>query len=308
MLVLEPNKKTVRKNLRINIYRQGITKICLIAVFKSNMWKEQKFFGRVRVSRQVSAVTLSEIIYGKAVSLPEHFHELAHFALIIKGNYAETFASRMYCHSPMEIIWHRAGISHRDEIGESGASFFVIEFQTEYLKNLSEFVKLPEDFFERDGLLVRQAQQLYKEFKDWRIGSDQIIEGLTLQMLGHSVRKQIEGKYPPLWLVRVVKRLNEEFRVNLSIENLALEAGVHPVYLASVFRRFYQESISEYIQKLRINYASDLLLGKNIPISEIAFLAGFADQSHFTRIFKRYSGTTPGVFRNQSPLTFKEDC
>lgn len=265
------------------------------------MWKETKFFGRVKGSRQVSAFILSEIIYKKAAVLPEHFHELAHFALIVKGNYAEAFGSRMYSHSPLEIIWHRAGISHRDEIGERGACFFVIEFQSEFMKNLSDFAEPPEDFFERDGLLVRQAQQLYKEFKNWRIGSDQIVEGLALQMLGHSVRKQTEEKYPPIWLVRIVKRLNEEFRTNLSIENLALEAGVHPVYMASVFRRFYQENISEYIQKLRVNYASELLLGKKVPISEIAFLAGFADQSHFTRVFKRYIGTTPAVFRNQSP-------
>lgn len=269
------------------------------------MWKEEQFYGKVRGSRQVSAFTLSEIIYKKAANLPEHFHELAHFTLIIKGNYAETFASRMYWHSPMEIIWHRAGISHRDKIGERGACFFVIEFQTEYMKNLSEFAALPTDFFERDGLLVRQALQLYKEFKNWRIGSEQIVEGLTLQMLGNSVRKQTEAKHPPLWLVRVVKRLNEEFRTNLSIENLALEADVHPVYLASIFRRFYQENISEYVQKLRVKYAAELLLGNKIAISEIAFLAGFADQSHFTRIFKRHIGTTPAVYRNQSSAIVK---
>jgi AraC family transcriptional regulator len=272
---------------------------------KSNMSQEKKFYGQVKDSRQISAITLSEIIHKNPIRLPEHFHELAHFALVIKGSYSETFASKMYRHSPMEIIWHRAGISHQDEIGERGACFFTIEFQPEYLINLSEFAALPNDFFERDGLIVRQAQQLYDEFKNWRTGSDQIIEGLTLQMLGHSVRKQISEKYPPIWLVRVVKRLNEEFRTNLSIGKLALEAGVHPVYLASVFRRFYQENISEYVQKLRVNYASELLLGKKVSISEIAFLAGFADQSHFTRVFKRYVGTTPGAFRNQSQSTFK---
>lgn len=269
------------------------------------MWKEKQAYVNASESRQVSAITLSEIVYKKAVSLPEHFHDLAHFTLITSGNYAETFASKMYWHSPMDIIWHRAGISHCDRIGERGACFFVIEFQTEYLKKLSEFAALPKDFFERDSLLVRQALQLYKEFKNWRIGSDQIVEGITLQMLGHCVRKQTETKYPPPWLVRVVKRLNEEFKTNLSIEQLALEAAVHPVYLASVFRRFYHENIGEYVQKLRVKYASELLLANKFPISEIAFLAGFADQSHFTRIFKRHVGTTPAAYRNQSPSIVK---
>jgi AraC family transcriptional regulator len=268
------------------------------AIIQSNNLKEGQFYGRVARTRAVSAFILSEVIHKQAVNLPTHSHDLAYFTLILKGRYSEKLANKIYRYSPQSILWHGAGISHTDEIGEDGGCFFTIEIKSEYLANLNQFGKQLEDFFERDSMLVWHAKRLYQEFKNWQVGSEQMVEGIALEMLGYSLRKQIEEKHPPSWLVRVVKRLNEEFTDNFSIEELSLEAGVHPVYLAAVFRQFYHESIGEYVQKLRINHASKLLLVKNASISEIANSTGFTDQSHFTRMFKRYVGITPGAFRN----------
>ena len=75
-------------------------------------------------------------------------------------------------------------------------------------------------------------------------------------------------------------------------------AGVYPVHLAAVFRRFYHETIGDHVQKRRIEHAYDLLQKKDISLCEIAYECGFADQSHFTRVFKRRVGVTPGVFRS----------
>ena len=100
------------------------------------------------------------------------------------------------------------------------------------------------------------------------------------------------------WLARVVEKLTEEFTENFSTDELATEARVHPVHLAAVFRQFHGETMGEYVQKIRVAHASRLLLDKEIPLSEIAYSTGFSDQSHFTRIFKRFVGVTPGVFRH----------
>ncbi len=266
---------------------------------QSNNLKAGEFYGKVPRKQLVSSSILSEVVHQHATNVPEHFHELAYFTLVLEGGYSEKFAGQTNLHQPMSILWHRAGISHNDAIEKDGGRFFTVEIQSKGLENLSRFAKIPEDFFEKNTSLVRLGCRLYHEFKNWQICSELIAEGLTLEMLAHSARNQISvEKQPPSWLLRIIEKLNEEFAENLSTEELAVEANVHPVHLASVFRRFYHETIGEYVQKLRVAQASKLLLDKEISLAEIAYSTGFSDQSHFTRIFKRHIGITPGAFRN----------
>ena len=125
-----------------------------------------------------------------------------------------------------------------------------------------------------------------------------MIEGLLLEMLAMATRlKMPVEKRPPIWLARVVDRLREEYPQNVSTSDLAGEAGVHPVHLAAVFRQFHHQTVGEYQQRLRVHFASQLLSNLELPLIEVAQSAGFSDQSHLTRIFKRFSGMTPGSFR-----------
>ena len=78
---------------------------------------------------------------------------------------------------------------------------------------------------------------------------------------------------------------------------LSREARVHPVHLSRVFRRFQRQGIGEYIRRLRARTASTLLLNPEIPLADISFATGFADQSHFTRAFRKVTGMTPQAFR-----------
>ena len=265
----------------------------------SNNLKAGEFFGQVPNKRQLPALTLTEVVHRRQISVPKHSHELAHFQLLLDGSYLENCGGKDVSSSPMTISWHRPGIIHKDEIGVKGGRFFMVELHPASIEQLRQFARLPEDFYVRNSPLVWLACRLYHEFKNWQFCSDLVAEGITLEMLAFSARKQgAAEKQPPSWLRRVVEKLNEEFIWNFSTEELAIEANVHPVHLAAVFRQFYNETMGEYVQKLRIAHASKLLLDKEIPLIDIAQSAGFSDQSHFTRIFKRFVGITPGAFRN----------
>ncbi len=85
-----------------------------------------------------------------------------------------------------------------------------------------------------------------------------------------------------------------------SLSEIAGAAGVHPVHLSREFRRFYACTVSDFMRKLRIEHASHLLADTETPLAEIAMICGFADQSHFSAVFKREVGLTPSRFRNVS--------
>jgi AraC family transcriptional regulator len=85
----------------------------------------------------------------------------------------------------------------------------------------------------------------------------------------------------------------------VGLAEIAAEVGVHPVHLASTFRRYFHHTMGDYQRQLRVEFACRQLASGCASLGEIALAAGFADQSHFVRVFKRHLGITPGAYRKQ---------
>jgi AraC family transcriptional regulator len=256
-------------------------------------------FGSVFHKYRIPSAFLSESVYQRRLSMPEHSHELGFFTLILDGGYSEEVRRRSIVYTPQTVLWRQAEISHKDKIEADSSRFFFVEIESSYSEKMSQYGGIPERLSERNGSLTWLASRLRSEILAGPDHSPLIAEGITLEMFGVLIRHRgAVDKGPPKWLRRVVDRLHEEFAGNMTSESLAADAGVHPVYLAAVFRKFHRETIGDYIQKLRVTHASAMLQNKEIPLTEIAFSCGFADQSHFTRVFKRRMGVTPGAYRN----------
>jgi AraC family transcriptional regulator len=76
---------------------------------------------------------------------------------------------------------------------------------------------------------------------------------------------------------------------------------VDPERLARGFRRSFGEPMADYLRRIRVDAAASKLASTDLPISQVAGDVGFADQSHLTRWFSRYLGTTPGRYRMTRP-------
>lgn len=140
--------------------------------------------------------------------------------------------------------------------------------------------------------------RMYYKFREMDDESLRKLEQALLE--GRSVTKS--GCRSPQWLERVRNILEQRFAEPFKLSDIAAEVGVHPVHLAREFRKHYGSSVGEYLRKVRIEYACRELMGSNAAVTNIAFAAGFADQSHFSRTFKRLCGTTPGRYRASAPV------
>jgi AraC family transcriptional regulator len=257
-----------------------------------------EYYGEVSNSQRIPSSSFFEVVHRRRVDIPTHSHQLAFFSFLLDGSYSETYRGKSFVYSPMTIWWHRPGIRHKDEVGNTGAHFFNIEIQPQFYDDWNEVVELPDDFHVCSSPIIWSACRLYHEFKNWQSGSQLIAEGITLEMLGHAAQRQTLRKTrPPVWLKRVTELLNDEVAENLTIEQLAKVAGVHPVHLAVVFRRFHNQTIGDYARQQRLARATQMLFDRELSLADIAGATGFFDQSHFTRVFKSYYGVTPGVFR-----------
>ncbi len=101
----------------------------------------------------------------------------------------------------------------------------------------------------------------------------------------------------PGWLLRAREMLRDNLREPLRLADVASELGTTPVRLARAFRRVFGQSPGDYVRQERIRLACERLADPKATISGIALELGFADQSHFTRVFRRHIGTSPGAFR-----------
>jgi AraC-like DNA-binding protein len=122
------------------------------------------------------------------------------------------------------------------------------------------------------------------------------IEELWLELRQRPAPAHTVSGTPP-WIHRVVELLRTASDANLS--QLVREADVTREHLARTFRRHTGVTIGEFRRRLRVARAAARLVTTDRPLSEVATHAGFADQSHMTRIFQAHYGATPARYRQR---------
>jgi AraC family transcriptional regulator len=141
------------------------------------------------------------------------------------------------------------------------------------------------------------GRRLAQEIEAPDASSGLAVEGLVLQMLAMGERESsMQTRRSAAWLGTVVEILRERTPQAPSLTELAAEAGVHPGHLARAFKQTFGVTVCEYSRTLRLEWAAEQLGGET-ALAQVAYDAGFADQSHFTRAFRRYQGVTPGRYR-----------
>ena len=104
---------------------------------------------------------------------------------------------------------------------------------------------------------------------------------------------------PTKWLIRAIEIVEADLANAPTLSRLAREIGVHPAHLARTFRTTRGESLGAYVRRRRIEEADRALAITDHSLAEIAAAAGFCDQAHFTRVYRRHFGSSPGARRRQ---------
>lgn len=93
--------------------------------------------------------------------------------------------------------------------------------------------------------------------------------------------------------------LKSNYASNITLQGLATELSVHPVWLSQLFKRETKVTFSQYLTELRMEEAKRLLQESNLKIYEIAEQVGYTDLQHFGQVFKKKTGATPKEFRQR---------
>jgi AraC family transcriptional regulator of arabinose operon len=102
----------------------------------------------------------------------------------------------------------------------------------------------------------------------------------------------------PATYTRCRKYIDENFSTLFLPSQVAEKCGVNVRYMSRLFKQYADVTPHEYIMRLKLNKAANLLLTTNLSIKHIAQAAGFADPYHFSRNFKNFHGVSPNRYRN----------
>ncbi|MGH8631354.1 MAG: helix-turn-helix domain-containing protein [Burkholderiales bacterium] len=103
-------------------------------------------------------------------------------------------------------------------------------------------------------------------------------------------------------LQRVIAYVHAHLAENVCLQNMAVAAGLSPFHFARLFKSTTGFTPHGYLVRIRVERVKELLSRCDRTMTEIAAEAGFADQSHMSKVFRRVMGGTPTEFRDTSTV------
>jgi AraC-like DNA-binding protein len=252
--------------------------------------------GAQAVKAAVGAFGLQRLRFAPGHSMPWFEPEWGYLAIVLDGSMRKTFANATWALPRDSFATLPRGAGHSTAFGVKPTNVMTIYPATDesavlFMRFLRERSRIIAPAAATLGR--RLALELEARDASWGLA----VEGLVLQLLAMGEREaSAKSRRGTAWVSTVVELLRERAPCAPSLTELAAEAGVHPGHLARAFRQRFGVTVCQYSRNLRLEWAASQLAGDS-PLAVIAVEAGFADQSHFTREFRRHFGVTPGRYR-----------
>jgi len=229
--------------------------------------------------------------------VPRHVHENAYLCVVVAGGFELETRTRVAC-PPGSVVAYPAGGPHANRFGEVQGRCVNLHFGASWMRDaaLREWLA---DF--RHAPLGEQApgvRRLAREMAARDGAAALAITAAAIELVAEAMRAPVPHATPGA-IRRVIDLLEADLANAPSLAGLAREAGLHPSHLARSFRAALGETIGEYVRRRRVEQSLRALARPELSLAEIAAEAGFADQAHFGRVFKRHFGTTPGARRRE---------
>lgn len=218
-----------------------------------------------------------------------HCHENAHISFVLKGGCSEKKKS-MYERLPGKTTFYLSGEPHQI-INMHNSMHVNLEMDNSFFSRFG----FSEDVFGKTINKTPDAKFLMLKVYQELAANDHFVltsvQMLLLEFLHNAEKWRYEEKIPD-WMQKVHDVMNDRWAETLTLNDLSLAAGVHPVTISHYFPRYFSCTLGAYMRKLKVDKALELLKSAT-PLSDIAYECGFFDQSHFIRTFKSLTGFLP---------------
>lgn len=246
--------------------------------------------------RYFNGLRLVDYQYGAVEKSEFHTDKYPKISIVLGGQLEEKTMGANVSASPMSVVVKPPDALHANTFGPRGTRIISIIAADEngwpdYLNRAF----LGQYAWYHGTPTIGAVSEFLKEFVQLQEASE--LETAVIQLVaGLSQDPGPPSTSPPRWLRQVAEQLEDCCDETIRIRQLAEESNVHPVYLARVFRQYFHCNPKQYQFHFRLRRALDHLTQEKTLV-QVALDNGFADQSHFSRLFKLTTGMSPGHFR-----------
>lgn len=276
---------------------------------------------------QVSEVTLTQ-----ENSHPDTFHWHSYFEITyVKRGRGHYFVNgQEYLMDRGDIIIFNNVESHGWKIEEESMELVVMIFSPEFVAEklsifdseyLKPFVERGSNFKNRIGREeplsqeIRKAiQEIHQEWLEKKEGYPLMIKADVLRILTMLIRAcqdetkseemLKEKKYAMKRLEQAISYIDSHYCEKVTLEDAAASAYMSPSYFSAYFRKVTSISFSEYVSRMRVMHARELLRSTDKSVVEVALECGFHNTSNFYRLYRKYTGKAP---REEEPQRENND-
>ncbi len=256
-----------------------------------------------------------------------HYHDSYELIMISEGTGQRIVGDTMENFKPGDLVFLGKRLPHlwiSDQIkidpgSDKCVESIFIQFEESFMEMkmiaLSEFesVRKAIEYSSRGIVILGQSRNKIAELMmqvPYLSGFDQILNTLSiLNEIGQS--KELcfltSEKYPMAIKLHGSERVRkirnyfmQNYQQQLDLQQIANLVNMQPASLCRFFKAETGQTLSEYINRMRIDLASKMLMNKTLKIEEIAFECGFNTISYFNRQFKKITGTPPLIYQKKN--------
>ncbi|WP_422012838.1 AraC family transcriptional regulator [Roseateles sp.] len=258
--------------------------------------RHAQFYGRFDTRCDVAGFSLARLsAQTPAHEVAPHEHDDGHFIVVLAGRYRSSARGVSELLGPGDALWNPPGTRHQDRFVDTQGRFVALSLPAQQAADLA----LQDGGARCLGAAAQQmAQGLALQPVALDLGGLLQVEDRCRQLCALSQPRppqEVRETREPAWLRRCMEQLVDECEQPLRLAALAAAAGVHPVSLSRAFRRHYGTSPGRLQRRALLNRAARRLRDGQ-AIADVAAQLGFADQSHFTRLFRAEYRCTPAAW------------
>ncbi|MBC5862787.1 chromate resistance protein ChrB domain-containing protein [Flavobacterium turcicum] len=192
----------------------------------------------------------------------------------------------------------RGADTDRHDIAKESAGLWAISAGLSY--NITDDYQLLENGMVLYDALYSWAAHLYKQNHLQNSPFENLLHQVYNKFLNN---KKSENKKTPSWVKDLKEMIQDQIdtQFTFDLKQISTDLELNPSYLSREFSKYFEDlNFGEYVRKLRIEKAINLIENSTYSLTEIAYMTGFSDQSHFTRIFKLHTGKNPSSYRKKT--------